>query len=393
MKIVVCRDARERGKLKQSFALFLLLPPLTLAQQQVSRVAESSTPSIVSGQLGDGRQVVSISMTPMKIDHLLEMSPDYPLANEGAIWPSAAYAFAAFSKQMTKDTVSGQGASGPLTTLFSFATNKGATANVVSFVGDAVAQTPNSTVFGGNFIARNGAVNGTKLVGLEIDMEPAAGTTISSSSAGLLLNTFNIKSSSPVVQAGALGGGTWGNGFITSHITGSHYSVLSGDPTTSQSFINTVSGKFSQGAAVLGVGTTQSIWFGGGATPGTHPFIYADSSNNFILNLGSAGFLLRNSGGQNQLTMTKTGNLAVNAPASGTTLSVIGVPGELALSTSQPVGLPGFTVSTLPHCNSTIKGGMAYVTDAMAPTYNGTLVGGGAVTIPVFCNGAMWTAH
>lgn len=55
--------------------------------------------------------------------------------------------------------------------------------------------------------------------------------------------------------------------------------------------------------------------------------------------------------------------------------------------------LAGYTVATLPNCSSTRPGIMAYVTDATAPTYNGALVGGGAVTVPVFCNGTTWTSH
>lgn len=51
---------------------------------------------------------------------------------------------------------------------------------------------------------------------------------------------------------------------------------------------------------------------------------------------------------------------------------------------------PAFTVATLPATPPT--GSRAYVTDATAPTYNGVLVGGGAVTVPVFYNGAAWVS-
>jgi len=48
-----------------------------------------------------------------------------------------------------------------------------------------------------------------------------------------------------------------------------------------------------------------------------------------------------------------------------------------------------YTVATLP----TGKIGMrAYVTDATAPAYNAALVGGGAVTVPVFHNGTAWVS-
>lgn len=52
--------------------------------------------------------------------------------------------------------------------------------------------------------------------------------------------------------------------------------------------------------------------------------------------------------------------------------------------------LTNYTVATLP--TGTV-GDMAYVTDAIAPTYLGTLTGGGVVTCPVFYNGSIWVSH
>ena len=52
--------------------------------------------------------------------------------------------------------------------------------------------------------------------------------------------------------------------------------------------------------------------------------------------------------------------------------------------------LKAYTVGTLP---AGTVGDMAYVTDALAPTYNATVVGGGAISVPVFYNGTNWTAH
>lgn len=51
--------------------------------------------------------------------------------------------------------------------------------------------------------------------------------------------------------------------------------------------------------------------------------------------------------------------------------------------------IAGYTVATLPV--GTV-GQRAYVTDATTPTYNGALVGGGAVTVPVFFNGTAWVS-
>jgi hypothetical protein len=52
--------------------------------------------------------------------------------------------------------------------------------------------------------------------------------------------------------------------------------------------------------------------------------------------------------------------------------------------------LAQYTVSTLP---TGVQGDNAYVTDALAPTYMATVVGGGSVVTPVFHNGSSWIAH
>lgn len=52
-----------------------------------------------------------------------------------------------------------------------------------------------------------------------------------------------------------------------------------------------------------------------------------------------------------------------------------------------------FTVATLPTCNASSKALLLVVTDATSPTYNASLTGGGAVTLPVLCNGSAWTSH
>lgn len=54
-----------------------------------------------------------------------------------------------------------------------------------------------------------------------------------------------------------------------------------------------------------------------------------------------------------------------------------------------PVRLQGYTVATLPAGNI---GDTAYVTDALVPTFLGTLTGGGTTGTPVFYNGTAWVA-
>ena len=53
---------------------------------------------------------------------------------------------------------------------------------------------------------------------------------------------------------------------------------------------------------------------------------------------------------------------------------------------------PGYTVASLPAPSASLAGARAYVTDAAAPSFLGSLTGGGAVVCPVFCNGTAWVA-
>jgi hypothetical protein len=80
----------------------------------------------------------------------------------------------------------------------------------------------------------------------------------------------------------------------------------------------------------------------------------------------------------------------------GTTLGLV-----LHGSTDKGVGvlsavnvyLTPVATSALPTCNAGAAGLSAVVNDATVPTYNATLTGGGAVTVPVLCNGTNWTTH
>lgn len=50
----------------------------------------------------------------------------------------------------------------------------------------------------------------------------------------------------------------------------------------------------------------------------------------------------------------------------------------------------GYTVATLPTPSSANKGAIAYVTDALTPSFLTIVVGGGTTITPVFCNGTNW---
>ena len=77
----------------------------------------------------------------------------------------------------------------------------------------------------------------------------------------------------------------------------------------------------------------------------------------------------------------------------GTSYGVTGTGTNVVLDNKptikEPIVGTGFTVATLPV--GTI-GMRTYVTDALAPTFLGILVGGGAIKAPAFYNGTAWVA-
>lgn len=308
--------------------------------------------NLASSYLAQGNQFPSAG-TSMQIDRIAEnIAAAFPVANEGGIWASTAYAYTAVSQSMTASTVPGQGSSGPLSSLFVYANNNGATAPVVAVIGDAVARVASGVVFGANFIARTASVSGCKLIGIEIDIEPAAGVTIASTSCGLILNIFSISSAAAVCQVGTISGGSWANGFITSAIRGAHYSVLSGDATTATSFINTANGTFSNTAIVTGTGAGQALNLGGGAF-GTSPYVFGSSGGDFTVNMGTSGLVVLqapggaqaftfnqfgaintpggamaiSTSGTQRVVISAVGAVTINAPTSGVTLTVSGLSG------------------------------------------------------------------
>lgn len=62
-------------------------------------------------------------------------------------------------------------------------------------------------------------------------------------------------------------------------------------------------------------------------------------------------------------------------------------PGAGNLSVSGTIKTNGYTVATLP---TGVTGARTYVTNALAPSFGATVVGGGAITVPVFYNGSNW---
>lgn len=106
---------------------------------------------------------------------------------------------------------------------------------------------------------------------------------------------------------------------------------------------------------------------------GSYNTSVADGKLEFITASIAGGTTLR------YFTFDRLGQLAVNQQTALATLDVAGT-----------IRTSGYTVATLP---TGVIGMLAYVTDALGPTYLGTLTGGGAVKVPVFHNGTAWVSH
>lgn len=55
-----------------------------------------------------------------------------------------------------------------------------------------------------------------------------------------------------------------------------------------------------------------------------------------------------------------------------------------------PAANPVFTVATLPSAVDAGVGAKSFVSDASAPSFGATVVGGGAVNVPVYSDGTNW---
>lgn len=82
-------------------------------------------------------------------------------------------------------------------------------------------------------------------------------------------------------------------------------------------------------------------------------------------------------------------NADMGCTIAGQTLQYNGTALACAAPT-RPLATVGAGGGQLPTCNSTTKGAMYIVTDALTPVAIATVIGGGAVSIGVTCNGANW---
>ena len=145
------------------------------------------------------------------------------------------------------------------------------------------------------------------------------------------------------------------------------------DTTASRVALNIVGGVFPGTDAAVHVGTGFQISTVGGATMDRGISYFAGTYGSLMTTRGGTVAAIN---GIDWSAATFSGFL-IKAP----NLLIDNAGGYL----STPV-----TVASLPSCTSGLKGTHRVVSDASSPTYNATAVGGGAITRPVICDGALW---
>jgi hypothetical protein len=133
-------------------------------------------------------------------------------------------------------------------------------------------------------------------------------------------------------------------------------------------------------------------------TAGATIQVVGNTVSSLLLGQNADGGVVRGQGGNNALTFWTGGSGDTGAGQSGTERARITSGGELLvgltsatgvalLQVSGPIRTTGYTVATLP---AGTVGMRTYVTDALAPAFGVAVAGSGAVTIPVFYDGANW---
>jgi len=224
-----------------------------------------------------------VAGSTMQIDKLIENS-SYPLRNEGGLWPHNTYTYFGISKEMTPTTVPNTSfQESPATNTFVYTTNSGVLASALGLMSDISGETTNSKSFAANFIARNGSgVTNTKLVGLEIDIQPAIGTTISGESAGLYINAFTLAGCGNAIQIDGVAGGKFSNGVVINNIKsdGAAFADIAG--LNCQYGLALTNGTYSFAAIALNANKSIRFW-GNDITKTTS--IYSDVDDHLNISL------------------------------------------------------------------------------------------------------------
>lgn len=231
-----------------------------------------------------------------------------PMENIGGLWPGLTKT----AHGVNKVFVTGEGTTDfPLIGFFSNVKNAGASGQVVAVEGVAEATANGAKIFGANFISFSGnGATGTKLIGVEIDIQPQSGFT-PSEVLGLAVNCFTTQCPGPAIYINGVLGGKFDTGISVGVLgdLGAGIGPGAGNPRMG-SLVDT--GVANYQVAAIRLNNTHQIRLDG--TGATHARIYNDASNNVRNVLGSGAWIWRNSGDTTSLaSIDSSGNFDLQA--------------------------------------------------------------------------------
>lgn len=256
----------------------------------------------------------------MRVQRAYQQKVD--LATLAYLWPNPTFTYFGVAKRFDSgDTAAPNGS--PYSAFTSYALDNASGADVCSLLGVSVAAQNNGIAFGANLIAANQSGNtNSKLVGLEIDVEPTSGTTVNSGSAAAYINAFNINGVGPVMQVGGVSGGKFSNGILMNAIasTGAAFAAQSG--LSCSVGLDLSQGTY--GNAAIQLGTNQPLKF----TSSSGSQIFGDGSNGLHVQLAGQSYFdantttegtvianFRNSTPQAAVQITVANNISWNGSA------------------------------------------------------------------------------
>jgi hypothetical protein len=235
-------------------------------------------------------------------------SSSYPAEDLGGLWPSSTVAYGwVFNKDWTSANAPSDGTS-PCATLVAIAHNISSQATALAFQAITGIHDDSLEGAGVNFITySDGGLTDLKMVGLEIDLQPGAGSTVSDGSA-CYINAFTEDMAASAMQIEGVFGGTFGTGILMGNLgTNGAGLAATGSAPTMATLVN--SGNATYTDAAYSLSNTHRLKLRGTST--AHGFIYMDGSNTLRTVLGSGNFVIRDQTDTNSLIAVASDGTAV----------------------------------------------------------------------------------
>jgi hypothetical protein len=172
--------------------------------------------------------------------------------------------------------------------------------------------------------------------------------------------------------------------------TGVGYNALAADTTGTNTALGASAGEKINGAnnVAIGYGALYSSTTGTSNTAIGHQAGYGTGTNSNTIGINNIYIGAFSVGSaNNNANEIVIGNSAVG---SGSNTVTIGNSNVTLNKFNGVLKSTNYTVATLPSASTSGVGAMAFVTDALAPTFGATVTGGGAVPVPVYSDGTNW---